>query len=201
MATTKHGNLHLQVHTAGGPIHPWAASVLNVFEHTCVAARCRGEVWDGDLWACGPAWQCPWIRRAAVRQPGMSSMKGAERPSDTLRHLCAKPFAACRGETPEERLEEARAAGDAAQVVLLQKHLARALHSSQLTQVRMKALASQWIPTRVTCCVSFRRCSRRSCCVALPSRARMCTSFSCIATLSTKEATMTTYLCPCDSQA
>jgi hypothetical protein len=41
----------------------------------------------------------------------------------------------CRGETPEDRLEEAQAAGESAQVVLLQKHLAKALHSSQLTQV------------------------------------------------------------------
>ena len=41
----------------------------------------------------------------------------------------------CRGETPEDRLEEAQAAGECAQVVLLQKHLAKALHSSQLTQV------------------------------------------------------------------
>ena len=36
---------------------------------------------------------------------------------------------------PEDRLEEAQAAGESAQVVLLQKHLAKALHSSQLTLV------------------------------------------------------------------
>lgn len=39
-----------------------------------------------------------------------------------------------QGETPEDRLEEAAAAGESASVVLLQKHLARVLHSSQLTQ-------------------------------------------------------------------
>lgn len=43
--------------------------------------------------------------------------------------------AGCRADTPDGRLEEAREAGEASQVVLLQKHLAKALHSSQLTQV------------------------------------------------------------------
>lgn len=41
---------------------------------------------------------------------------------------------ALQADTPEERLEEARAAGASAHVTLLQKHLAKALHSSQLTQ-------------------------------------------------------------------
>ncbi|KAL4859888.1 hypothetical protein ACK3TF_000143 [Chlorella vulgaris] len=80
MATTKHGDLHLEVHTTGVEF-------------------------------------------------------GAE-----IRGLSVLPAAATEGlqllvaETPAERLEEARAAGESAQVVVLQKHLAKALHSSQLTQ-------------------------------------------------------------------
>ncbi|KAL4425766.1 hypothetical protein ABPG75_009782 [Micractinium tetrahymenae] len=80
MATTRHGDLHLQVHTSG--------------------------VDFGTE-----------IRGLAV-----------------LPSSAAEGLQPLQGDTPEERLEEAAAAGESASVVLLQKHLAKALHSSQLTQ-------------------------------------------------------------------
>ncbi|PRW59440.1 DNA damage checkpoint isoform A [Chlorella sorokiniana] len=78
-ATTRHGDLHLQVHTTG--------------------VEFGSEV------------------------RGLSVLPAAQ----------AEGLQPLQAETPEERLEEAREAGESAQVVLLQKHLARALHSSQLT--------------------------------------------------------------------
>ncbi len=100
-----------------------------------------------------------------------------------------------------------------AQVVLLQKHLARALHSSQLTGVRRAGsgelpslacllrgahtiaeqqgrclpLANAGCMVRQACIHSplpCPACSRRSCCVALRSVAPMCTSCSCTETPS-----------------
>lgn len=55
-------------------------------------------------------------------------------PSEVIYHPTDHPQL-CRGETPEQRLQEVQAVGESAQVVLLQRHLAKALHSSQLTQV------------------------------------------------------------------
>ena len=44
-------------------------------------------------------------------------------------HTAVSVSACCRSATPEERLEEARQAGDAAEAVIQLKHFARTLHS------------------------------------------------------------------------
>ncbi|EFN57453.1 hypothetical protein CHLNCDRAFT_142941 [Chlorella variabilis] len=80
MVTTRHGDLHLQVHTAGVEF--------------------------------------------GTEIRGLSVLPATAREG-------LEPI---QGETPEQRLQEVQAVGESAQVVLLQRHLAKALHSSQLTQ-------------------------------------------------------------------
>jgi hypothetical protein len=94
-------------------------------------------------------------------------------PSQPLHTCTGLPNRLCRAETPAERLEEARAAGESAQVVVLQKHLAKALHSSQLTQVWRSQPQYFGVYICATSCISD-----ADCCYVLPW---LCSLLSCCA--------------------
>lgn len=160
VATTRHGDLHLQVHATGErsgtegqgwlgclPAVSMPSSATHALPTPASSPLRRRGVWHRDPRAVGPAGgsgrgpapaRVRWGWGGGVRE---CTRAGRRFTQGCLwgRLLIPDPY--CRpalphrrSDTPEQRLEEAMEAREAAQVVLLQKHLARALHSSQLTQ-------------------------------------------------------------------